>query len=74
MKRLRVTSHSFSESPDGTKITFGSNSGGSYEIYIMNAYGSGQTRLTDNPADDEISIWRTKLLCDSIATGLDELR
>jgi hypothetical protein len=33
-------------SPDGTKIAFSSNRDGNYEIYVMNADGSNQTRLT----------------------------
>lgn len=36
---------------------FGSNNDGAYEVYIMNADGSGVTRLTDNPADDEVPDW-----------------
>ena len=39
-------------SADGSKIAFQSNRDGNEEIYIMNADGSGQTRLTDNPAED----------------------
>lgn len=36
----------------GNRIAFDSNRDGNYEIYIMNADGSGVTRLTDNPAGD----------------------
>jgi len=41
-------------SPDGNQIVFQSNgdpnmTGGAYEIYKMNADGSGETRLTANP-------------------------
>ena len=39
-------------SPDGSKIAFYSNRDGNYEIYVMNADGSEQTNLTNNPADD----------------------
>ena len=39
-------------------IAFQSNRDGNNEIYIMNGDGSGLTNLTDNPADDEISIWQ----------------
>lgn len=35
-----------------SKITFTSLRDGNEEIYIMNADGSGQTNLTNNPADD----------------------
>ena len=44
-------------SPDGTKIAFGSNSDGNYEIYVMNADGSGQTNLTNNSANDWYPSW-----------------
>lgn len=33
-------------SPDGTRIVFQSNRAGNYEIYVMNADGGRQTRLT----------------------------
>ena len=39
-------------SPDGSKIAFFSDRDGDYEIYVMNADGSNQTRLTNNPAVD----------------------
>ncbi len=41
-----------SRSPDGTGIAFHSLRDRQGEIYVMNADGSGQTRLTDNPASD----------------------
>src|SRR5674476_377998 len=37
---------------DGTKIAFSSDRDGNNEIYIMDVDGTGQTRLTDNPATD----------------------
>ena len=36
-------------SPDGSRIAFASNREGNREIYVMNADGSGVTRLTDHP-------------------------
>jgi TolB protein len=30
---------------------------GNLEVYVMNADGSGQTRLTDNPAADGSPAW-----------------
>ena len=50
-------------SPDGKKIAFTSLRDGSlpgagrinHEIYVMNADGSDQTRLTNNPAQDQLT-------------------
>jgi len=39
------------------KIAFVTNRDGNNEIYIMSADSSGQTRLTDNPADDRHPSW-----------------
>ena len=39
-------------SPDGPKIAFWSHRDGNEEIYVMNADGSGQTRLTNNAVGD----------------------
>jgi Tol biopolymer transport system component len=50
-------------SPDGTKIAFMSQEPGAsgndpdYNIYVMNADGTGITRLTDNPSDDGFPSW-----------------
>jgi len=44
-------------SPDGSKIAFDSSRSGNYEIYVMNADGTGQTNVTDNPADDSAPDW-----------------
>ena len=43
--------------PAGNKIAFSSNRDGQWEIYVMNADGSGQTRLTNHPADDWYPAW-----------------
>ncbi len=39
-------------SPDGSKIVFTSNRDGNLEIYVMDANGDNQTRLTNNTAWD----------------------
>jgi Tol biopolymer transport system component len=39
------------------KIAFESNRDGNLEIYVMNADGSGQTRLTNDPANDDVPTW-----------------
>ena len=44
--------------PDGTKIAFTSERDGNFEIYIMNADGSAQTRLTADPATDWAPTWQ----------------
>jgi len=44
-------------SPDGSKIAFMSTRDGNAEIYVMNANGSGVTRLTNDPGNDEYPSW-----------------
>jgi Tol biopolymer transport system component len=39
------------------RIIFESDRSGNFEIYAMNADGSGQTALTDNPGDDVLPAW-----------------
>ena len=46
-----------SYSPDGSKISFVSNADGDFEIYIMNADGSGLKKLTDNEENDYDVKW-----------------
>jgi len=41
----------------GDKIAFSSNRDGQWEIYLMNADGSGQTCLTNHPANDWYPAW-----------------
>ena len=59
-------------SPDGTKIAFDSDREGyqyvqrrkeygNFEVYVMDADGSNQTRLTNNPAFDESPSWLPRL-------------
>lgn len=41
----------------GGQILFESGRDGNPELYVMNADGSGQTRLTNNPANDGQAVW-----------------
>jgi serine/threonine protein kinase len=43
--------------PGVERIAFASERDGNYEIYVMNADGSGQTNLTDNPTTDWLPSW-----------------
>ena len=40
------------EAPGAGKIAFHSNRDDNWEVYVMNADGSGPTNLTENPAED----------------------
>ena len=42
---------------DGTEIAFASNRDGNWEIYVMDADGSHQINLTNNPADEWAPSW-----------------
>ena len=56
-------------SPNGAKIVFQSTRDGQPEIYVMNPDGTGQTRLTNNPAWDTAPVWSpdgTKILFTSL--------
>ncbi len=44
-------------SPDGRKLAFVSRRDGNSEIYVMNADGSGQENLTQQPASDSHPSW-----------------
>jgi Tol biopolymer transport system component len=62
--------------PTGGKIAFSSDRDGNYEIYVMNADGSGITRLTNNPAHDLRPAWSpdgTRIAFDSDRDGNYEI-
>jgi Tol biopolymer transport system component len=44
-------------SPDGRRISFVSSRSGNFDLYVMNADGTGVTRVTDHPANDFDPIW-----------------
>jgi Tol biopolymer transport system component len=44
-------------SPDGQRISFTSYRDGNADIYLMNADGTGLTRLTDDSEDDSAPTW-----------------
>jgi Tol biopolymer transport system component len=43
--------------PDGSKLAFASNRDGNYEIYVIDADGTGAVRLTNDPAADIEPAW-----------------
>ena len=44
-------------SPDGLKLVFSNNTDGDYEIYVMNADGTGVRQLTHNSSNDQQPSW-----------------
>jgi TolB protein len=44
-------------SPDGRRLLFVSRREGNAEVYVVNADGGGQRRLTRNPAEDRDPAW-----------------
>jgi Tol biopolymer transport system component len=63
-------------SPDGKKIAFVTNRDGNAEIYIMNADGSDQMRLTENSVSDLLPSWSpdgSKIVFDSDRDGNREI-
>jgi Tol biopolymer transport system component len=44
-------------SPDGSRILFVSNRGGTPDVYVINADGSGEVRLTNSPDDEGRAQW-----------------
>ena len=63
-------------SPDGRRIAFTSNRDGRYQIYVMNADGSGQRRVRDHPGRDDYATWHPdgqQLLVASKLAGKSDL-
>jgi tetratricopeptide (TPR) repeat protein len=56
-KRLTDRSEDTAPAAHGDKIAFMSTRDGNWEIYSMNADGSGLKRLTDNAANDGLPTW-----------------
>lgn len=44
-------------SPDGSRVAFASNRGGTYDLYVMDADGSNLERLTNEPGDELDPAW-----------------
>ena len=63
-------------SPDGTRIAVASNRDGDWEIYVVYANGSGEQRLTVNPAMDWKPVWSpdgTKIAFQTNRDGNNEI-
>ncbi|MBU7016414.1 MAG: PD40 domain-containing protein, partial [Theionarchaea archaeon] len=63
-------------SPDGKKIAFCSEKSGNWEIYVIDADGSNQVNLTNNPAHDMDPTWSPdgqKIAFDSDRDGNKEI-
>ena len=64
-------------SPDGTRIAFTSNRDGNDEVYLMNADGTAQADLTNDPAADSKPAFSpdqgTKVVFQSDRTGDEEI-
>jgi dipeptidyl aminopeptidase/acylaminoacyl peptidase len=54
---VMVGKRASTQGANGRKIAFYSLRDGNYEIYVMYTDGTSQTRLTNNPADDERPVW-----------------
>jgi TolB protein len=44
-------------SPDGSMVAFTSDRDGDYDIYLVNAGGTGLKRVTDHPEEDSCAYW-----------------
>ena len=57
VSRNEFCEHSPAWSPDGARLAFVSDRHGDWEIYVMNADGSAQRRLTRSPGVDRAPAW-----------------
>ena len=44
-------------SPNGSRIAYISKDDGNFEIYVINADGTGKSRVTNDPASDGLPVW-----------------
>lgn len=63
---LQLTEHGDTDiepdwSPDGKSIVWSSNRDGNFEIYVMDATGENQKRITNDPNDDKSPAWQPKI-------------
>ncbi len=59
-------------SPDGARIVFSSNRNGQGDLYLIKIDGTGEQRLTNDPADDGAASWSrdsSQLVFDSNSDG-----
>jgi TolB protein len=59
-------------SPDGRRLAYHANPNGTWELYLLNADGTGLEQLTNNFADDAMPVWSpdgTRLIYHSNRNG-----
>lgn len=48
-------------SPNGKQVAFASDEAGNFDIYVMNADGTGRYQLTTDPAEDGLPYWMSDM-------------